>query len=488
MFPLPRSIVSVLLFVAHGVSAAAETRVVFSALGDAPYFQGEDEVLPMDLAQLPKDSEFLIHLGDIKSGRVPCDEAVYEKVANMLAKSGPRVFIIPGDNEWNDCPDPGVAWQFWSKHLLGFHRRWEGSFAVQQQPELEENFAFLRNGVLFVGINLVGGLVHDTEEWKRRHAGNLSWIREQIEVHGERLSSLVVFAHAKPGANHADFVEGFSALAETFAKPVLFLHGDGHRWIMDRPFTAQNVLRVQVDQGSLAPPIQVVVTDDPEQPFVIDRRRAPGQDGLLVLADFQDTKGWMTAGAVAAGADPKKWDSVEPGTGILVNEVGDKAVNLQTHFAHGDAIVELEFMIPKGSNSGVYLQSRYEVQILDSYGKADDSLTVHDAGAIYERWDEKAESKGYEGTAPRVNVSKAPGEWQTLEIHFRAPRYGPTGKRVSAATFVSVLYNGVLIHENVEMSGPTRGGKEPEAVRAPLMIQGDHGPIAIRKLTLRPLE
>jgi hypothetical protein len=257
---------------------------------------------------------------------------------------------------------------------------------------------------------------------------------------------------------------------------------------MDRPFTAQNVLRVQVDQGSLAPPIQVVVTDDPEQPFVIDRRRAPGQDGLHALADFQDTKGWMTAGAVAAGADPKKWASVESGTGILLNGVGDKAVNLQTHFAHGDAIVELEFMIPKGSNSGVYLQSRYEVQILDSYGKADDSLTVHDAGAIYERWDETAEPKGYEGTAPRVNVCKAPGEWQTLEIHFRAPRYAPTGERASAATFVSVRYNGVLIHENVEMSGPTRGGKEPEAVRAPLMIQGDHGPIAIRKLTLRPLK
>jgi hypothetical protein len=466
----------------------ATAKVIFSALGDAPYFPGEDEVLPLDLEQIDPASEFVIHLGDIKTGRVPCDESIYAKVAGMLAQSKPRVFIIPGDNEWNDCADPDAAWQLWDKHFMGFHDRWSGSFPVARQTERPENFAFTRGGVIFVGINLVGGLVHDAAEWKTRHALNLALIEETLRQHGAEATSMVVFAHAKPGPNHADFVEGFSDAAARFAKPVLFLHGDGHRWIQDHPFPAKNVMRVQVDQGSLAPPILVTVTDDPAEPFVIDRRRLPGQDGLLSLADFQDAAGWMEAAGAEAGEKPKTWASLTAGTGLMVNGPEGKAGNLLSRFAHGDAIVEMEFMIPKGSNSGVYLQSRYEIQIFDSHGKPDEKLTVHDAGAIYERWDEDREPKGYEGTAPAVNACKAPGEWQTLEIQFRAPRFDGHGVKTSNATFVSVRLNGVLLHENIEVSGPTRGGLEPEAVRAPLKIQGDHGPVAIRRLSLRPLK
>ena len=80
--------------------------VTFYAMGDVPYAPEEDQLLPKQIADLPTDGRFLIHVGDIKNGATPCDEAIYIKVASMLAKSKLPTFIIPGDNEWNDCENP----------------------------------------------------------------------------------------------------------------------------------------------------------------------------------------------------------------------------------------------------------------------------------------------------------------------------------------------------------------------------------------------
>src|SRR5581483_2513023 len=100
-------------------------------------------------------------------------------------------------------------------------------------------------------------------------------------------------------------------------------------------------------------------------------------------------------------------------------------------------------MIPKGSNSGVYVMGEYEVQILDSYGK--EKLSPGDLGGLYQN------------AAPRVNASRKPGEWQKFVIDFQAPRF-EDGKRVAKAKFLKVTLNGEVIHENVEMKGPTPSG------------------------------
>jgi hypothetical protein len=143
----------------------------------------------------------------------------------------------------------------------------------------------------------------------------------------------------------------------------------------------------------------------------------------------------------------------------------------------------VEFLIPAKSNSGVYLDGLYEVQVYDSFGV--EHPTYIDCGAIYERW---INNKGEGGTPPIVNASRRPGEWQSFHIWFRGPRFDPDGKKISNATFVRVLHNGLLVHENVEAPGPTRSGLEiPEAATNPLMLQGDHGPVAYRNIYWRPL-
>src|SRR5699024_9989968 len=134
---------------------------------------------------------------------------------------------------------------------------------------------------------------------------------------------------------------------------------------------------------------------------------------------------WSIAGQVYSNRNMVHSLETTTGTGILVSKPteSDKA-ELLTKFKHGDIDLELDFMMPKGSNSGIYFMGRYEVQIFDSWLKPKDSLEYGDCGGIYERM---ANGQGYEGQAPAVNASKAPGLWQHLKVRFQAPRFDSDG-------------------------------------------------------------
>jgi hypothetical protein len=210
---------------------------------------------------------------------------------------------------------------------------------------------------------------------------------------------------------------------------------------------------------------------------------------LVPLAAWQEAGSWTHAAKVVGSTSEKKWKSIQKGEGVLYNGSKDKANNLLSKMKHGDVDLTAEFMIPKGSNSGIYLMERYEVQIIDSCGKPDDQLKHGDCGGIYQRWDESKEDpkqRGFEGTAPSTNAATAAGTWQTFRIKFRAPRFDAEGNKTENARFLRVEHNGVVIHEDVEVTGPTRGGVSgPEVATAPFKVQGDHGPVAFRKFSVK---
>lgn len=198
---------------------------------------------------------------------------------------------------------------------------------------------------------------------------------------------------------------------------------------------------------------------------------------------------WKIVGNASADISKDNELSTTPGKGVLANihahgKYGSQ-YELITNLKHGDLDLELDFMLAKGSNSGIYLQGNYEVQLFDSWGKK--SPRFSDCGGIYERWnDSKPEGeKGYEGYAPRYNVAKAPGLWQHLDISYQAPRFDANGKKIANAVFLYIKLNGVTIHENVEQSGPTRGSLTAEDVAmGPLRFQGDHGSLAIKNIMI----
>ena len=184
---------------------------------------------------------------------------------------------------------------------------------------------------------------------------------------------------------------------------------------------------------------------------------------------------WVAGIAKTDPVNPRELAVTEPaeGEGQLVNKAAH-GVDIYTEQKFGDCIVTLELMVPKGSNSGVYLMGNYEVQVLDSFGK--EKVGAGDIGGLYG------------AAAPLLNAAKAPGEWQEFVIEFQAPRF-ENGNKVANAVFKKVTLNGKVIHENVEMKGITGGsiggGEKPTG---PLMFQGNHGPVAYRNIKIAFVE
>lgn len=177
----------------------------------------------------------------------------------------------------------------------------------------------------------------------------------------------------------------------------------------------------------------------------------------------------------SAQMDPAKKNQLivkEAATGKpeLVNGNGPGGVDISTEETFGDCLLEIELMVPQGSNSGIYMMGVYEVQILDSWGRK--TVGPGDIGGLYG------------AAAPKTNAAKMPGEWQKFVIDFQAPKF-EGGKKTSNAKFVKVTLNDTVIHENIEMKGPTPGGLSgKESPTGPIMFQGDHGPVAFRNLKI----
>jgi hypothetical protein len=169
------------------------------------------------------------------------------------------------------------------------------------------------------------------------------------------------------------------------------------------------------------------------------------------LFDGKTMNGWK----LQSPDRPSGW-SVEDGT--MIN--GPHANNIVSEKKFKDFKVHVEYKLESGSNSGIYLRGRYELQVLDDAGKPPES---HGHGAIYSR------------VPPLVNASKPPGEWQTMEATI-------VGNRVTA------FLNGQKIHDNAIVEGITGGALDAdEGAPGPIMIQGDHGKIWVRNVTVTPV-
>jgi hypothetical protein len=203
---------------------------------------------------------------------------------------------------------------------------------------------------------------------------------------------------------------------------------------------------------------------------------APPPADAIVLFNGHDLSGWRNADSANL---PARW-KVESGYMEVVSGTG----NIATTRTFGDAQVHVEWETPvpatgegqERGNSGVFLMGKYEVQVLDSY----DNITYADgqAAAMFGQY------------PPLVNASRPPGQWQTYDIIWHGPRWSTSGD-LSAPARITVFHNGVLVQDNVPLSGPTAFMHRPpythDPDQLPLALQDHHSPVRFRNIWIRPL-
>lgn len=203
----------------------------------------------------------------------------------------------------------------------------------------------------------------------------------------------------------------------------------------------------------------------PDQPG-----RAPSD--AVVLFDGKDLSAWSEQGTgkAAQWKVDKGYMEVVPGTGSIVSR--EKFGDCQIHVEWASP-GQVQRASQGRGNSGVLIMSRYEIQVLDSY----DNLTYADgqASAIYGQW------------PPLVNASRPPGEWQTYDIVFEAPRF--EGDKLVKPAYATIFHNGVLVHNHKELMGPVRHRAltryEPHGAEEPLLLQNHSNPVRYRSVWVR---
>jgi len=217
-------------------------------------------------------------------------------------------------------------------------------------------------------------------------------------------------------------------------------------------------------EGEIPPP--------KDEPRVVEP--GPPPSDAIVLFDGEDLSQWKSD----KDGGPAKWE-VKDGV-ATVNRTG----GISTKQGFGDCQLHIEWATPaevKGEgqgrgNSGVFLQGRYEIQILDSYNNK--TYYHGQAGAVYKQY------------APLVNSSRKPGEWQAYDIIYHAPRFDDAGKLLKPGR-VTVLQNGVLVQDNVEIMGPTGPPGKPKyeahPLKQPLGLQDHNNPVRFRNIWIREL-
>ncbi|MEO9893854.1 metallophosphoesterase [Aurantibacter sp.] len=249
--------------------------VIFTAIGDVPY--GDEQrtglIAMIEEHNTKANSEFVVHVGDIKPGADPCLEPVYKDVNEILKEFDAPTFMLLGDNEYNDCDDPVSALEIWNEYFLNFQNNWTFDQVVSFQEDRAENFVWSQSKIMFMGLNLVGSAVHDQEEWDARLADNGKFLQDYVNANSDDLEALVIFGHANMveagPVKFESFTNVLKEVATDFEKPILYVQGDGHFWLLNRPYDEANILRLQIEGGPNA--VQISVNPNNEKPFSFDR-------------------------------------------------------------------------------------------------------------------------------------------------------------------------------------------------------------------------
>lgn len=239
-----------------GLTGSAAADFTFAAFGDTPYSKDEEAQFPGLIAEMNReDLAFVVHVGDFKNSREACTDELFAVRRQWFDLSRHPFLYTPGDNDWTDCRraifDPRDPRERLGKLREIFTRGGEslGQRTVpleRQSADYPEHARWRHGRVLFAALNVPGGANHarqDPAEFKARNAAALQWLRQSFAAAREDAApAIVIFLHANPWASPTGRYFGYRELlaaldAETrkFPGSVLLVHGDTHRFRVDRP-------------------------------------------------------------------------------------------------------------------------------------------------------------------------------------------------------------------------------------------------------------
>ena len=252
------------------IDFSSPTLLTMCVIADVPYIPQEVKQLPKQLETQMQGCEFLVHLGDIFK-TIPskgCVESRYTEILNILRQSTIPVYMILGDNEWNDCGSSwnvNQGWSLWNTHLKLLDREWDNSpgvssFNVTRPSTRSETFTFVAKRTLLVGLNIVGGRVHDADEWQTRLTSQADWVIHKLIPQSipSKADGVILMAHARPSQNHEAFFRPIREYLQSVNIPVLYLHGDGHSFVYTPGFQGvPNLLAIQHEGGTRDPILKI---------------------------------------------------------------------------------------------------------------------------------------------------------------------------------------------------------------------------------------
>lgn len=246
--------------------------VTFYVVADSPYNSADARRLKKQMKNLPADAEFVLHLGDIRSAAsgALCQKKEYNKVARIFQLSFAPVFLVLGDNDWSDCPNPTQALKHWNTNFLSLYNRyWNSSFVVAHMQQYPQNYYWIWKGTLFVGLDLPGSVPFDVNAWKQQLSEQSNWTITVIGDYSSQMidqglvGQVVLFAQANPTKWHDPFFTPLVNYIENVLKnklPILYLNGDTHVWNFTPNFFGQkSFLRINLTGETINPPLKMMI-------------------------------------------------------------------------------------------------------------------------------------------------------------------------------------------------------------------------------------
>lgn len=302
------SIFFLTITIASFSTAAIGQAFKFVTLGDMPYSPPQDfqrfETLISEINRLKPS--FSIFIGDTKSGSSLCSNEHNQVIKSYFSSFKSPLIYSPGDNEWTDCHRP-LAGAYDPLERLDMLRTvffstnqslGQNTIRLQRQADLEpkyskyvENAYWIKNNFLFVNIHIPGsnnnneGTESAIKEYLDRNQANLAWIDQAFNLATQKNMNGIIFAYqadmfykssqlTSSDSGYRDTLESLISRSELFKKPVLLIHGDSHRLIIDQPLyrknqkkVLENVLRLQVMGADQVQAVEVQVNPLQEQPF-----------------------------------------------------------------------------------------------------------------------------------------------------------------------------------------------------------------------------